>query len=64
MKFTRPLLIAVAVLAVVGAHARDVGNVRLTPTRFITGRDGCVPEQKLGELEFVRLKALLEKELS
>ena len=64
MKFTRPLLLAAAVLAVDGVHARDFGNVQLTPTRFISGRDGGILEQKLGEPEFVRLKALLDKELS
>ena len=89
MKFTRPLLIAVAVLAVVGALAGALmqkqtapaatfttldgqsgvpdgllGKVQFTPARFITGRDGSMLEQKLGELDFVRLKALLDKELS
>ena len=89
MKFTRPLLIAVAVLAVIGTQAvarmqkqtapaatfttldgqSSVpdglrGKVQFTPARFITGRDGSMLEQKLGELDFVRLKALLDKELS
>ena len=64
MKFTRPLLLAAAVPTVDGVHARDFGNVQLTPTRFISGRDGGMPEQKLGELGFVRLKTLLDKELS
>ena len=51
-------------LDVDGAHARAFGNVQLTPTSFIVGKDGTVLEQKLGELDFVRLKALLEQELS
>jgi len=47
-----------------GAHARDFGNVQLTPTTFIIGKDGRILEQKLGEIDFVRLKALLDRELS
>jgi peroxiredoxin len=52
------------VLDVDGAHARAFGNVQLTPTSFIIGKDGRILEQKLGELDFVRLNALLERELS
>ncbi|MBW8458143.1 MAG: TlpA family protein disulfide reductase [Thiobacillus sp.] len=52
------------VLDVDGEHARVFGNVQLTPTSFIIGKDGRILEQKLGELDFVRLKALLDKELS
>ena len=51
-------------LDVDGAHARAFGNVQLTPTSFIIGKDGAVLEQKIGELDFVKLKALLDKELS
>lgn len=47
-----------------GEHARAFGNVQLTPTSFIIGKDGSILEQKLGELDFVRLKALLDRELS
>ena len=60
---TRQLPFPVA-LDVNGAHARAFGNVQLTPTSFIVGRDGTVLEQKIGELDFVKLKALLDKELS
>ena len=60
---TRQLPFPVA-LDVDGAHARAFGNVQLTPTSFIVGRDGAVLEQKIGELDFVKLKALLDKELS
>ena len=60
---TRQLPFPVA-LDVDGAHARAFGNVQLTPTSFIVGRDGTVLEQKIGELDFVKLKALLDKELS
>jgi len=51
-------------LDVDGAHARAFGNVQLTPTTFIIGKDGRILEQKLGEIDFVRLKALLDKELA
>mgnify|MGYP003557993086 FL=1 len=51
-------------LDVDGEHARAFGNVQLTPTSFIIGKDGRILEQKLGELDFVKLKALLDKELS
>ena len=60
---TRRLPFPVA-LDVDGAHARAFGNVQLTPTSFIVGKDGAVLEQKIGELDFVKLKALLDKQLS
>lgn len=47
-----------------GAHARAFGDVQLTPTSFLIGKDGSIIEQKLGELDFARLKAQLDKELS
>lgn len=47
-----------------GGHARAFGGVQLTPTSFIIGKNGEILEQKLGELDFVRLRALLERELS
>ena len=60
---TRQLPFPVA-LDVDGALARAFGNVQLTPTSFIIGKDGRILEQKLGELDFVKLKALLDRELS
>jgi len=60
---TRQLPFPVA-LDVDGAHARAFGNVQVTPTSFIIGKDGRILEQKLGELDFVKLKALLDRELS
>lgn len=60
---TRQLPFPVA-LDVDGAHARAFGSVQLTPTTFIIGKDGRILEQKLGELDFVRLNALLDRELS
>lgn len=47
-----------------GANARAFGNVQLTPTSFLIGRDGSILDQKLGELDFDRLHAMLDKELS
>jgi peroxiredoxin len=60
---TRQLPFPVA-LDVNGDHARAFGNVQLTPASFIIGKDGSILEQKQGELDFVKLKALLDKELS
>lgn len=60
---TRQLPFPVA-LDVNGEHARAFGNVQLTPTSFIIGKDGHILEQKLGDLDFVKLKALLDKELT
>ena len=51
-------------LDVDGSHARAFGDVQLTPTSFIVGKDGRVLEQKIGELDFVKLRALLDKQLS
>jgi peroxiredoxin len=60
---TRQLPFPVA-LDVNGEHARAFGDVQLTPTSFIIGKDGDILEQKLGELDFAKLRALLDKELS
>jgi peroxiredoxin len=60
---TRQLPFPVA-LDVNGEHARAFGNVQVTPTAFIIGKDGRILEQKLGELDFDKLKALLDRELS
>lgn len=60
---TRKLPFPVA-LDVTGEHARAFGDVQLTPTTFIIGKDGRILEQKLGEIDFVRLRALLDRELA
>lgn len=60
---TRKLPFPVA-LDVNGEHARAFGNVQLTPTSFIIGKDGSILEEKLGDLDFVKLRALLDRELS
>ena len=60
---TRQLPFPVA-LDVKGDHARAFNDVRLTPTSFIIGKNGRILEQKLGELDFVRLRKLLDEQLS
>jgi len=60
---TRQLPFPVA-LDVTGEHARAFGDVQLTPTTFIIGKDGRILEHKLGEIDFVRLRALLDRELA
>jgi peroxiredoxin len=60
---TRQLPFPVA-LDVKGELAQAFGDVRLTPTSFIIGKKGQILEQKIGELDFDKLKALLDKELS
>jgi len=60
---TRQLPFPVA-LDVTGEHARAFGDVQLTPTTFIIGKDGRILEQKLGEIDFIRLRALLDRELA
>jgi peroxiredoxin len=60
---TRQLPFPVA-LDVNGAHALAFGEVQLTPTSFLIGKDGRILERTLGELDFSRLKAQLDKELS
>lgn len=47
-----------------GFHATAFGNVQITPTTFIIGKDGSILEHKLGDFDFVKLKALLDRELS
>ena len=60
---TRQLPFPVA-LDVNGEHARAFGNVQITPTTFLIGKDGSILEHKLGDYDFVKLKALLDRELS
>ncbi len=60
---TRQLPFPVA-LDVNGEHAHAFGDVQLTPTSFIIGKDGKIIEEKLGDLDFAKLKAMLDKELS
>ena len=52
------------VLDVKGDLALAFGDVKLTPTSFIVGKKGQILEQKIGELDFVKLRKLLDQELS
>lgn len=60
---TRQLPFPVA-LDVNGEHARAFGNVQITPTTFLIGKDGSILEHKLGDFDFVKLNAFLDRELS
>ena len=60
---TRQLPFPVA-LDVNGEHAHAFGDVQVTPTSFLIGKDGRIIEQKLGDVDFNKLKALLDKELT
>jgi peroxiredoxin len=60
---TRQLPFPVA-LDVTGEHARAFGDVQLTPTTFIIGKDGRILEHRLGDIDFVRLRVLLDRELA
>lgn len=46
-----------------GKVAQAFNQVKLTPTTFIIGKDGHILQQTLGELDFVKLHALLEQQL-
>ncbi len=46
-----------------GALAQAFGNVRLTPTTFIIDRQGRIIQRIVGEPDFAKLHALLEKQL-
>lgn len=60
---TRGLPFPVA-LDVDGSHAKDFGDVAVTPTAFLIGKNGEVLQQTLGDVDFAALKALLDKELT
>ena len=47
-----------------GAASQAFGNVQLTPTTFVIGKDGEIVQQFLGEPDFAKLHALLEQELA
>ncbi|MBU0593287.1 MAG: TlpA disulfide reductase family protein [Pseudomonadota bacterium] len=46
-----------------GKAAQAFNQVKLTPTTFIIAKDGHIIQQTLGELDFVKLHALLEQQL-
>jgi peroxiredoxin len=47
-----------------GDIAKSFGNVALTPTTFVIGKDGAILKRYVGEPEFSSLHALLQKALS
>ena len=50
-------------LDVNGEAVAAFGNVSLTPTSFLIAKDGSLLEKKIGELDFTKLRATLDKEL-
>jgi peroxiredoxin len=50
-------------LDIKGEAVAAFGNVSLTPTSFLIGKDGAILEHKIGELDFAKLKTTLDKEL-
>jgi peroxiredoxin len=50
-------------LDIKGEAVAAFGNVSLTPTSFLIGKDGTLLEKKIGELDFAKLKATLDKQL-
>ena len=64
LKFTQDNQLPFPVaLDIKGEAVAAFGNVSLTPTSFIIGKDGAILEKKIGELDFTKLKATLDKEL-
>ncbi len=59
---TRQLPFKVA-LDLTGEVAKAYGDVKLTPTTYVIGKDGNVIKRYVGEPEFAELHALLEKAL-
>lgn len=65
LKFTQDKQLPFPVaLDIKGEAAVAFGNVSLTPTSFLIGKDGSVIEKKIGELDFAKLKAALDKALA
>ena len=60
---TRKLPFTVA-LDSAGDLAKSFGDVTLTPTTFVIGKDGKIIKRYVGEPEFKALHALLQKELA
>lgn len=50
-------------LDIKGEAVAAFGNVTLTPTSFLIGKDGTLLERKVGELDFVKLNAALDQHL-
>jgi peroxiredoxin len=64
LEFTRDRQLPFPVaLDIKGEAVAAFGNVSLTPTSFLIGKDGTVLEKKIGELDFAKLRATLDKHL-
>ena len=64
LKFTQDNQLPFPVaLDIKGEAAAAFGNVSLTPTSFLIAKDGSLIEKKIGELDFVKLKAALDQQL-
>jgi peroxiredoxin len=46
-----------------GEHAKAFSDVKLTPTTYIINKQGHIIQRVVGELDFPKLHALIEKEL-
>jgi peroxiredoxin len=46
-----------------GSAAQEFGNVQLTPTTFVVGKDGKILKRYVGEPQFAELDQLLQKAL-
>jgi peroxiredoxin len=46
-----------------GAVAKSFGNVRITPTSYLLGKDGRVIKKFVGEPDWAEFHALVEKAL-
>jgi protein-disulfide isomerase len=46
-----------------GDLAKQFGDVNMTPTTFVIGKDGKILKRYLGEPDFAALHALLQKSL-
>jgi peroxiredoxin len=50
-------------LDAMGEAMKAFGDVRMTPTSFLIGKDGTIVDQRTGELDFSWLENYLKKEL-
>jgi peroxiredoxin len=74
MRYDHPALVAnytrqhalpfIVALDLEGEIAHDFGDVHLTPTLFLIGKRGDILQQTVGEPDFTKLDALIEKELA
>lgn len=64
LKFTQDNQLPFPVaLDIKGEAVAAFGNVSLTPTSFLIGKDGTILEKKIGELDFAKFRMTLDKNL-